>query len=215
MATAPSVLVGDECLFDRDLHAYVDEDGSRRMSVTQALRIAGVIDFSMVPPDVLAHAQVRGTLVHEACALIDKGESLDDFTIPGECVPYIDAYLLFSKEMRYVPDADWIEQPMIVELYGHRVGMMPDSVGLINGVLTVIERKATASKHPAWSLQTAGYATGLKRVGLPIRQRMAVQLLPTGRYRLDPHEDESDYDSFGDVYRTAAWKLKRNLASLE
>lgn len=215
MATLPSVLVGDDVEFLRDSHAYIDEDGSRRISVTQALKIAGLYDFSMVPPDIMAHAMVRGKLVHDATAIIDKGESLDAFEIPEECAPRIDAWCLFCKEMRYVPDVDWIEQPMIVELFGHRVGMTPDTVGTIEGILTVVERKATAAKHPAWRLQTAGYATGLRRVGLQIRNRMAVQLLPTGKYRLDPHDDESDFDSFADVYRTAAWMLKHGLATLD
>lgn len=215
MASLPSVLVGDECAFDRDLHAYLDDDGSRRMSVTQSLKINGVIDFSMVPFDILEHARNRGSLVHEACAIIDRGESLDEMEIPEECVPYVDAWLLFCSEMKYVPDPDWIEQPMIVELFGHRVGMMPDSVGTINGILTVIERKATASKHPAWGLQTAGYYLGLQRVGLQVRGRMAVQLQKTGKYKLDPHDDLSDLDSFGDIYRSAAWKLKHGLATLD
>jgi hypothetical protein len=185
------------------------------MSVTQSMKIAGLIDFSMVPVDVLEHARLRGSLVHEACALIDKGESLDEMDVPVECLPYIDAYLQFCKDMRYTPEQDWIEQPMIVEMFGHRIGMMPDSVGWIDGVLTVIERKACASKHPAWGIQTAGYTLGLKRVGLQIRGRMAVQLMKTGKYRLDPHDDESQYDSFGDVYRTAALKIKLGLASLD
>jgi hypothetical protein len=215
MGSLAPVLVGDEIAFDRDLHAYLDEDGSRRMSVTQALKVAGVIDFSMVPFDILEHARNRGSLVHEACAIIDRGESLDDLDIPDECEPYIDAWLLFCKELRYIPDPDWIEQPMIVELFGARIGMMPDSVGWIDGVLTVIERKACASKHPAWALQTAGYYLGLQRVGLQVRNRLAVQLQKTAKYKLDPHDDPADIDSFGDIYRTAAWKLKHRLASLD
>lgn len=215
MSSAPSVLVGDELAFDRDLHRYIDLDGRACMSVTQALKIAGLVDFSMVPPDVLEHARNRGSLVHEACARIDIGESLDDVEIPAECFPYIDAYLLFCKEMKYVPDQDWIERPMIVDMFGHRVGMMPDSVGIINGTLTVIERKATSVAHPAWGLQTAGYTLGLQAAGLQIRQRAAVQLLRTGRYKLHPHEDQTDLQSFGDVYRTAALKLKYRLAELD
>lgn len=214
-STLPSVLIDqDGDLFQRDSHSYIDEDGSRRISVTQALSIAGLYDFSRVPPDVMAHAQLRGRLVHDATALIDKGESLDDFEIPEECQPRIDAWLSFCKELKYIPDVDWIEVPLIVELFGHRVGMTPDSVGTIEGVLTVVERKAVVSKHPAWRLQTAGYATGLRRVGLQIRQRLAVQLLPTGKYRLDAHENDSDYQAFGDCYRMAAWKIANGLATI-
>jgi hypothetical protein len=216
MATAlQSVLVGDDVQFWRDSHAYIDMDQSRRISVTQALKIAGLIDYSMVPPDVLANACDRGRLVHEGCATIDRGESLDELEIPEVVLPYLDAWMAFLSDMRFVPDPDWVEVPMIVDLFGHRIGMTPDTVGTIGGVLTVIERKATASKHPAWTLQTAGYALGLNASGLQVRQRMAVQLLRTGKYNLDPHEDKSDYDTFGDVYRVAAWKIKNRLATLE
>lgn len=216
MATAPNpVLVGDEVAFDRDLHSYLDKDGSRRMSVTQALSIAGLIDYSMVPPDVLAAACTRGRLVHQATALIDRGEDLYEYEVPEVCVPYIEAYLKFQREMRFVPDPDWVERPMIVELFGHRVGMTPDAVGEICGIPTVIERKTSATIHPAWRIQTAGYSLGLRAAGLQIRQRLALQLRSNGTYKLDPHDDESDHDSFGDVYRTAALKLKLRLAELD
>lgn len=209
-----TVLIGDEVEFFRDGHSYV-ADGRRVMSVTQSLRIAGVVDYSMIPPDVLQHACDRGRLIHEACAIVDNGDSLDDFAVPEDCWPYIDAWLLFCKELRFVADQDWIEQRLIVDLFGHSVGMTPDVIGSIDGILTVIERKATASKHPAWGLQTAGYYLGLQRVGLQVRGRMAVQLQKTGKYKLDPHDDLSDLDSFGDIYRSAAWKLKHGLATLE
>lgn len=216
MATVlQSVLIGDEIAFDRDLHAYIDMDQSRRMSVTQALKIAGLIDFSMVPPDVLSNACDRGRLVHEGCAIIDRGESLDELEIPEGVMPYLEAWMRFLSDMRFIPDPDWVEVPMIVDMFGHRVGMTPDTVGIIGGIITVIERKATSSKHPAWRLQTAGYALGLNASGLQVRQRMAVQLLRTGKYNLDPHEDSADYDTFGDVYRTAAFKVKHRLALLD
>lgn len=210
----PSVLIGEDVDFFRDGHAYTTPDGRRVLSVTQALSIAGAIDYSKVPPDVLAHACDRGRLVHEATAMIDKGESLDQVELPSEIEPFVNAYLLFSKEMRFVPDMDWVETPLLVELFSHHIGMTPDAIGTMDGVPTLIERKTCASKHPAWSLQTAGYTLGIQRVGLQVRQRMAVQLLPTGRYKLHPHEDDGDYQTFADVYRTAAWKIKHGLATI-
>lgn len=213
MSTA-TVLIDDEVAFDRDLHAYLDGDGVRRMSVTQSLALGGLFDYSMVPTDVLERARTRGVQVHHACALIDRGEPLEDYDIPAPIVPRIEAYHVFLREMKFVPDPDWVERPMIVELFGHRVGMTPDVVGTIAGVPTLIERKTTSTDHPGWRLQTAGYELGLKAAGLQIRQRFALRLLDTGRYKLTPHEDRGDYDSFGDFYRSAAWKLKHRIAVL-
>lgn len=211
---SPAIIVGEDVHFERDAHAYLDHDGRRIMSITQAIKIAGLIDYSMVPPEALEYAAWRGTMVHQACAILDRREDLSEYEIPSICEPYIDAYMKFVREMHFVPDPDWIEQPMIVSLFGHRVATTPDAIGTIDGVPTVVERKATAAKHPSWALQTAGQALALRTCGIQIRQRMAVQLLKTGNYSLAPHEDAGDFDSFGDIYRTAAWKLKHNLAKL-
>lgn len=213
MATAAAVIVGDDVHFERDAHAYM-ENGRQIMSITQAIKIAGLIDYSMVPPETLAYAAWRGSMVHQACAVIDRGEDLYEYDVPEACIPYIEAYLRFVREMRFVPDPEWIEKPIIATIYGHRVATTPDAIGTIDGIPTVVERKATAAKHASWAVQTAGQALALRAGGIQIRQRIAVQLLKTGKYSLDPHEDRTDFDTFGDTYRLAAWKLKHNLASL-
>jgi hypothetical protein len=209
-----ALLIGDEVAFDRDLHAYLDTDRTRRMSVTQALTISGLVDYSMVPEPVMRIAQQRGLMVHQATAVIDRGEDLSDYEIPETLEGYIDGYAAFLREMKFIPDREWIEKPMIVELFGHRVGMTPDAVGTINGIPTLIERKTCSTAHPAWAIQTAGYELGLKAAGLQIRQRFAVRLLKTGYYKLHPYDDRGDFDTFGDCYRLAAWKLKHRLAEL-
>ena len=214
MATADGFVVGQDVHFERDAHAYIDIDGNRIMSVTQAIAIAGLIDYKMVPKDVLDYAAWRGRMVHQACAVLDKGWDLSEYEIPPECESYIEAYYQFTRDMRFKPDPNWIEQPIIVTIFGQRVATTPDAIGTIDGVPTVIERKATAQKHASWAIQTAGQSLALRGVGMQIRQRMAVQLLKTGRYSLDPHEDRSDFDTFADTYRLAKWKVKRNLAKL-
>jgi hypothetical protein len=209
------VITGEEVAFDRDLHAYRDTDGTRRMSTTQALTIAGLVDFSMVHPTVLRIASERGRLVHHATAVIDRGDSIDDYVVPDHIGGYVEGYHAFLREMKFVPDPDWIERPMIVELFGHRVGMTPDAVGTIARVPTLIDRKTSVTSHPAWAIQTAGYDLGLRAAGLQVRQRMAVQLSSSGYYKVRLYEDRGDYDTFGDCYRLAAWKLKNRLARLD
>jgi hypothetical protein len=214
MATVAPFTVGEDVHFERDAHAYVDLDGTRIMSLTQAITIAGLIDYRMVPQDVLEYAAWRGRMVHQACAVLDQGWDLSEYEIPPELEPYIEAYSQFTRDMRFRPDPNWIEQPMIVTLFGHRVATTPDVVGTIDGVPTVVERKVTATKHASWAIQTAGQAMALRAVGIPVRQRMAVQLLKTGRYHLDPHDEPGDFDTFADTYRLAKWKVKNNLAKL-
>lgn len=218
MATPAPILLDDEVSFERDLHAYRDTDGTRRVSVTQALKIEGLIDYSVVPGGengpIMIAARRRGLLVHQAAAIIDRGDSLEEYDV-AEFEGYVDAYHLFAKEMKYLADPDWVERKMIVELFGQRVGMAPDSVGTMDRIPTLIERKTCSSVYAAWKLQTAGYASGLLAAGLQIRQRFALQLFSNGRYKLHPHEDRGDFDAFGDCYRMAAWKLKHGLARLD
>lgn len=205
----------DEVCFERDTHAYMD-NGVRRMSTTQAIKIAGLIDYSMVPPDVLQRAANRGTLVHQASVLIDGGADLNEYDVPAECVPYIQAYCLFLRETGFIPDHAFTEKPRIAEIAGQRVGMTPDRVGLLDGVPTVLELKTCSAAHPSWGVQTAGYEMGLPR---PARcrnyQRVAVQLMKTGKYKLWPYEDQSDFDIFCDAFRVAQWKVKHKISKLD
>lgn len=214
MNSSPSFLLGDEVHFEHDSHAYRDADGSECISVTQAIQIAGLIDYSMVRPEYLEVARRRGDLVHQACALADQGEDLNHYVMPDLLWPYISAYLTFVAEMKFVVNPDLVERRMIVDLFGHRIGMTPDAVGTIDGVPTLIERKAASAAHPSWAIQTAGYQMGLRAARVQVRQRMAVQLLPTAKYRVHVFDDETDAETFAAVYRIAAWKRKHNLAKL-
>lgn len=209
------LLLGEDVEFLRDGHCYRDADGTRVMSVTQAIAIEGLIDFSMVPRPVMDAAKARGSQTHHGCAVIDRGDSLDDFEIPEHIMRRLEAYMLFLREMRFIPNPELVERPMIVPMFGARVAMTPDSVGTIDGIPTLIERKTSTSPHVAWRLQTAGYTLGLQAAGYQIRQRIALQLFDTGRYKCIPHEDRGDFDSFGDCFRMAAFKLKHKLVELD
>lgn len=208
-------LIGDEVYFEPTAHAYTDVDGERVMSITQAIKIAGLIDYSAASPEILDHAAWRGRIVHQAAAILDRGEDLSEYVIPEECQPYVDAYRRFVREMKFKPDPNWIEKPLVVSLFGCRIAMTPDAVGTIAGVATVVERKATSAFHPSWGVQTAGQALALRTLGIQIRDRVAVQLLRTGKYRMHTFSDPNDFQIFGDSYRVAAWKLKHGLVRLD
>src|SRR5678815_2139742 len=70
--------------FEESAHRYFVEPSGREIpGVTRALEEAGLIDFSMVPRDVLLKAQDRGTRVHQALHYLDDGE-LDQDTLDEE-----------------------------------------------------------------------------------------------------------------------------------
>lgn len=205
----------DDFHFEADPHAYY-EGSVRRVSLTQVLSLAGLIDYSHVPPETLARAARRGKMVHQATAQIDRGVDVHAlYEIPEACQPYVAAWELFVRETGFIADSELVEKPRIATIAGMRVGMTPDTAGLLFGVPSIIERKCCRNHHPVWAIQTAGQDLGL---GAPPRYRhfarAAVQLLPTGRYKLWPHEDNSDFDICRDAIRIAAWKLKNRLATL-
>ena len=110
MSYSPAFLLGDEVHFEHDSHAYRDADGSECLSVTQAIQIAGLIDYSMVRPEYLDVARKRGELVHQACALADRGEDLNHYVMPDLLWPYISAYLSFVAEMKFLVNPDLVER---------------------------------------------------------------------------------------------------------
>lgn len=201
--------------FEADPHAYY-EGLTRRLSLTQAMNITGMIDYSRVPVETLARAAWRGKMVHQATAEIDRGVDIHAaYEIPELCRPYIAAWELFVKETGFLADTELVEKPRIATIAGLRIGMTPDTVGLLFGEPTVIERKTCRKAHPAWAIQTAGQDMGLAP---PQRRRhfkrAAVQLLDTGKYKLHPHDDDNDYEICRGMIRYAAWKLKNRLAML-
>lgn len=210
-------MVSEDVYFERDTHAYFDGVNGRVPSVTQVIKIAGLICYDHVKSDVLENARRRGEHVHTLTADYDRGLDIDAiYEIPEVCRPYLEAYIRFRKESGFEPDPTAIEKPMVASIGGFRVGMTPDRIGCCFGLPTILEIKATAAAHPAWGVQTAGYEAGAPRPkSHRYYQRLAVQLLPTGKYKLHTHEDHTDFSTFYSAYAVAAFKLKHRLAELE
>jgi hypothetical protein len=178
--------------FEQDRHLYRNAAGLVRPGVTSSLTAQGVFDFSMVPPDVLERARLRGKNVHRWCAEYDWCGFIDETWIAVDEMGYFQAWLNFRRDIKPIILA--VEQPMLGLIGGIEVGGTPDVVAWIGTTRYVIDRKCCASRHPGWALQTADYEmliTGRKRLGY--MGRMSVQLMPTGKYAITLYgEDESD-----------------------
>ena len=75
-ATAPQLV------FEPGAHKYT-LDGVALPSVTTVLKGVGLIDYSMIPQDVLLKASRRGTAVHQALEYFDR-EELDEMSVAPE-----------------------------------------------------------------------------------------------------------------------------------
>lgn len=178
-------------------------DGWRVPSVTEALGLVGLYDFSHVPQDRLEHARVRGQDVHDWLALEDEG-FVDGDEPPEEILGYVQAYLLFKAESGFDPVL--VERIVVNPTY--RYAGTLDRTGYLNGRLALLDLKAVAKVGPAASLQTKAYALCLDEH----HDRYALQLKPDGTYRLHSYPlkgrtESVDRDDWYAALRMAQWKL--------
>lgn len=173
--TAPAPTMAGRLDFDAATHTY-RLDGQVIPGVTSVLKSVGLLDYSMIPQDVLQAASRRGTAVHSAVELLDRGE-LDRSSIDPRLEGYIVAYERFLLESQFVPGH--IEHRVFNEL--HRYAGTLDRTGMLGGTLTVLDFK-TGLVLPGHAVQLAAYANCLV---MPRRfRRIALQLCGDGTYRV-------------------------------
>jgi hypothetical protein len=178
--------------FDEAVHSY-RLNGRVVPSVTQVLKLAGVVDDEWYDDA----SCLRGTYVHEATEMFDKGE-LDEETLDPVIVPYLGAWKAFLRESK--AEIIDIEKRVVNEVY--RYAGTLDRIAIVAKRLTVIDIK-TGSPEPSHQLQTAGYARCLPESV----QRLAVYLRDDGTYKSVEHADFGDAHVFLAAVAVANWKL--------
>lgn len=179
--------------FDPEKHEY-RIDGQVVISVTQALKEAGLIDATWFND----YACERGKLVHEACALYDR-DDLDESSLDPELVPYVDAWKKFRDDSGFEPEK--IEQIVFNSPYNY-IGTV-DVLGKINDQRVIIDRK-TGSPQPWHALQLAAYAEADCFQECP--RRFSVELNTDERYHLIEHKNRNDIKVFLSALAVVQWK---------
>jgi len=149
------------------------------------------------------YALERGRMVHKACALMDGWEGslgLDFDSLHPVLVPYVEAYQLFLKAFK--PDYIAIEANVKHMEYRYQ-GRLDRATET-----EVLDFKCGGDRHAATGLQLAGYerAFGKRR-----RHRLAVHLLPTGRFFIVEYRDRADFPLFLGLLNIHQWRLKYGL----
>lgn len=145
-------------------------------SVTQCLKAAGVIDYSMIPQDVLQRASIRGTAVHLACQYFDE-DRLDETTLDPEIANYLEGYKAFLLDTGFQPAR--IEERVYHPL--HRYAGTLDRTGTLNGQLVLVDFK-TGIMLEGHRAQLAAYAMALP---MPRRyRRFGLQLTGERSYKI-------------------------------
>ena len=194
--------------FDPVAHRYTF-NGEVVPSVTQILQ--PLMDFSMVPADVLKAKQELGTAAHLACELYDLDDLLEDSLDPA-IVPYLEGWKKFRLETGFVPSMT--EQ----RVYHPKLGYAGtfDSYGILNGKTVLLDRKTSSFVSEAVAgPQTAAYEQALLEspdyTGPKKMQRGAVQLKPDGTYKYHPYKGGSDWSVFVSLLTLHNWRKRHGL----
>lgn len=174
--------------FNAEAHTYT-LNGKPVPSVSEILR--PIVDYSMVPPDVLAAAAEFGKNVHLATHLYDLGE-LDWSSLDAELVPYVETWKRFIEESGAIVIAS--EQPVAHGV--HKYCGTPDRILLLRDEIIVPDLKSTSTVPRSVGPQTAAYAEayhsmrGGKKPG-----RACIHLKPPN-YRVHRRRESTDWSTF-------------------
>lgn len=187
---------------------YDDTSHTYRVGGVVRPHVTGILgplyDWEKVPPDVLERASLKGRYVHKAVELFERGD-LDDSTLDDEIGGYLAAYRLFRQETGYEPEL--VEHKVFHAALGY-CGTL-DSAGLLYDKPAVIDLKSGARSR-VHGVQIAGYTMAkCSMEGTSIwPRRYALYLKENGRYKLDPFNDPSDFQTFAAMVSLNNWRAK-------
>jgi len=143
------------------------------LSVTQALKGASLFYYPDTP--AMQAAMKRGTLIHDATELLDKG-TIDWSQVDDEIEPYLEQYEIAKHELKFKVKAWEIKVSHPALGYGGRI----DKLALYQRANAIIDIKTgTKIREEGWHhLQVAGYRETYKR-----RPRAFILYLSQENYR--------------------------------
>jgi hypothetical protein len=219
--------------FDAKLHEYVVEN-QLQPHVTGILECYGLIDYSMVPPQILGRKMIIGDIVHKITHYIDEDgasfgmalgvvtderqqDMAENAILDVDLIPYIEGWERFLAESGFECLPDHCEKRYVATVNGMRYGMTIDRAGILNKRHTILDLKCTHNREKSWPVQLAGYGLGLPRPSNVVRwERAVVWLKPDGGYQLCPGGRNStdliierrDEEVFLAALRLTHWKIE-------
>ncbi len=153
------------------------------------------------------YALERGRHVHRACSLLDgwgDGSGLDYDSLHPVLKPYVDAWGSFVAVSR--PRFKAIEAEVIHTGYCYqgRLDRATDE--------EILDLKCGGDPHPSTGFQLSAYERGyFKGLRARPRRRLAIHLLPTGRYFVEEYKDRADFPLFLGLLNIHQWRIKHGL----
>lgn len=160
--------------------------------------------YRYVNDDTMEYARQRGTAVHRACELHDRG-TLDEQSLDPVIVPYLNAYKSFLQQTGFRPELieEQFEHPALV----YRGTL--DRAGKLGFRRTLVDIKVVAAIQVASRVQLSAYAELCNRHRILIDERRILQLKPNGSYTLtDPYACGDDFRVFVALLTIKNWRGK-------
>lgn len=198
----------DKLLFNEAEHVYTLERKSGNIilpGVTTILNEEGITNFDAVPKERLEMAQYRGTCVHTATELYDKG-ILDLDSLAPEWLPYLEAWIAFKDE--HSPKFIAIEERIYHPTYMY-AGTI-DRVEEDYKVLAIVDVK-TGTPCRGNQVQLKAYAEAYRafhKLGRKKIKRYCVYLRPDGTFTKGDEfeDDDNDINVFLSALTMNNWK---------
>lgn len=186
--------------FDSARHVY-ELDGTRVLSVTQCLRLSGVIDDGWYTE----FGRQRGQYVHQLLEFEDTGE-LDEATLDDRLRPYLDAY------RRFRADSGVEEWTAIEQRLGDPLKRYAGTLDRL-GEFGLVDFKS-GQPEPWIALQLALYAQLAEVNGLVTSarktKRWGLFLKSDGSYKLQSYSDREDFGAADAARVVAQWRWAKD-----
>jgi hypothetical protein len=181
--------------FDPVRHEYW-EGGVRLPSVTEILKRVNLIDKAGFSREAAAF----GSAIHEASALIDRGEKTLENYATFDTYKYLEAWCLFKEHHR----VQILEIERILGSVEVGCAGTIDRLALVEGLLCVVDLKSGKEK-PWHSVQLAGYVYAMQGHCA----RVAVYLTRHGWFTLEQFQEDRD----GRVFKGSLDFINKELAA--
>lgn len=164
--------------------------------LTRLLRESGIgADLSKIPAPILERKRLIGISVHKAIWMMVRG-SLDWDSLGEDVIGYV-------KAARDYLEAD----PEPITSYEIPYGSIELGYGCTPDLVrknSIVEWKTSSRIYPEVAIQLAGQ---VRAVG-GVRSRIAIQLLPDGKFKRYTYEDVGDFDVLECALGIQKWKTK-------
>lgn len=197
--------------YNHDAHEYYLDD-VRLENNTSILENVGITDFSMVPPETLKQAQLRGRAVHAAVQYLEDGV-LDWNTLHPKIADYTKQYQKWRTMTDFKPIL--VERPMFSKIWGY--GTTIDLLGQFRERWAIVEIKSGVDAVESGKIQTAGQMLTFPEMrwdlppGCPDNPDRYVLELRPEKFKLNGPFLQTDYDLA--VFKSAVW-INRHLKKI-